>query len=434
MKSLQNNSALTKNFKFSDNAFLPKEVIIPLSQEVKSHCRSVVTVGSSVEEGEVIAFPEAEKESFLQKTDNQVRTPIHSSIPGTVTEVVNSICPDGRVQTSVKIKLGGKFTYLGKKLADKNYKELLGTTLKKRIIDAGVINTFVCSKPVSFFNEKDAKNLVVRLFDEDSLRISDSLMTKFYLNEIVEGARILAKAMDISSIVFVGNEQFDFKQLKLGEGVKESFIKIKTNNYPAGSKKELINSYNKINKGKETKLTAKDLFIDTYAAYDVYNAIVYGKPVISRKVFISGNSLYASSFLDVKIGCTLRELVNQLGGFFSDPAQIIINGQICGNSVNSIDFPITKYVKSIEVKSNIKQTDSNVYPCINCGNCRAICPANISPDILYKYMTGRLNLPKEIINSVFLCDDCGLCNTACQSRLPLNQMLEVLKNKLQEDK
>jgi Fe-S oxidoreductase len=39
--------------------------------------------------------------------------------------------------------------------------------------------------------------------------------------------------------------------------------------------------------------------------------------------------------------------------------------------------------------TNNKITDSHIYSCVNCGNCRLSCPANICPDILYKYATEK---------------------------------------------
>ena len=51
-------------------------------------------------------------------------------------------------------------------------------------------------------HKKDKKRLIVRLFDEDPRRISDSLYTKFFLDEIITGTQITANAMDADSIIF----------------------------------------------------------------------------------------------------------------------------------------------------------------------------------------------------------------------------------------
>ena len=74
--------------------------------------------------------------------------------------------------------------------------------------------------------------------------------------------------------------------------------------------------------------------------------IIVGLIVIGIVLF-TGNCIPASCFLNVRIGFTLREIVNQLGGFIKNPGTIIINGKLCGHANNNLDIPITKYVKSI---------------------------------------------------------------------------------------
>mgnify|MGYP003301491270 CR=1 FL=1 len=123
-------------------------------------------------------------------------------------------------------------------------------------------------------------------------------------------------------------------------------------------------------------VTRNDLFIDSYTLYDVYNCIIYDKPVISRYIHFSGNCLKASCFLNVRYGITIREMISQLGGFVKIPATVIINGRIVGNAVNSLDVPITKYVKSIAFLSKDKATDKQIYSCINCGSCAGQCPVS----------------------------------------------------------
>ena len=141
----------------------------------------------------------------------------------------------------------------------------------------------------------------------------------------------------------------------------------------------------------------------------------------------------ASSFLNVRLGFTLKEIVKQFGGFSKNLAAVIINGKICGNSVNSLDIPITKYVKSVEFLSKNNSTDSQVYSCIKCGACRYNCPVGIAPDILYEYALKRSTLPEDFLMTATLCINCGLCNTVCQARIPLCQVITMIKNKLDEN-
>ena len=105
---------------------------------------------------------------------------------------------------------------------------------------------------------------------------------------------------------------------------------------------------------------------------------------------------------------------------------------LCGTSVKSLDIPITKYVKSVEFLSKKKNSDEQIYSCINCGNCRFACPVKLSPDILYNHTVNFKLLKDTYAASSLACIECGLCNTVCPARLPLCQTIKVLKNKLTE--
>jgi Na+-translocating ferredoxin:NAD+ oxidoreductase RnfC subunit len=55
--------------------------------------------------------------------------------------------------------------------------------------------------------------------------------------------------------------------------------------------------------------------------------------------------------LNVRIGQTIGDVINKIGGFSKYPSKIIINGESYGNVVSSFDVTITKYVKSVSFVS-----------------------------------------------------------------------------------
>ena len=312
------------NYKYTENAFLPKTVIIPLVQEKDSICKPKVKPGEIVEEGQIIAG-----------SDFSV---IHSPVPGTVMDICPVNSPDGKIEKAIKISTQGSFSYLGKKLPKEQWTSLSPASLEQKLKDKGIINTLSCTKPVSIteqiktISRQKSKSLVVRLFDEDTLRISDSLMTQFYFDKAIEGAKILAKIIDADGILFVMNAK-DIKQKNLEDDPKHNVFYMSTNTkkYTNGFKHGIIAAFNKsLRKTCNFSVTRKDLFIDSYTLIDIYDAVVYNKPVLTKTVNFSGNCIPASCFLTVRIGFTLREIVNQLGGFIKSPSAIIINGKNAG--------------------------------------------------------------------------------------------------------
>ena len=418
---------MTQNYKYTENAFLPGCVTIPLVQEKNIICKPVIKIGEIVKEGQIIAQSE---ESY-----------IHSPIPGTVKGIVPVHCPDGKIEQAIQIVTKGSFSYLGKELEKQNWSDLSPASLQKKLEGKGLVNTFSCTKSIPLTSQIEkylrSKNkvIIVRLFDEDSLRISDSLMTQFYFEQIKEGAYILAKILDAQGILFVINAK-DINQKQLENDTKHNicYMGVSPKKYLNGFKHGIVNLYNKnFKKNCGLSISRDDFYIDSYTLYDIYNAVVYDIPVMSRAVHFTGNCLVASCFLNVRNGFLLKDVIKQLGGFVKNPGSVIINGKLCGNSVNSLEIPITKYVKSVEFISKSYTTDSQVYSCIKCGSCRYICPVNIAPDILFEYVLKKNEVPQAFLHTSTLCINCGLCNTVCQARIPLCQVITMLKNNMENN-
>ncbi len=428
-------SSLVKDYKDSQKAFLPRFVSIPLSQEANSNFKSLVKVGDKVSEGQVIA----ETELFPGK-----KSYIHSSVPGSVTAIEPYVAPDGRQEFCVKIRFGGAFSYLGKKNAEKEPLSYSSNEVISTLNSKGVVNTFKTSLPENLslqiermLNAKrKPENLVVRLFDEDPYRITDSLISKFYFDQLVKGARFLARAINAKGIVFAIDQKFSDKSIFKNEEYKDiKALEMNIRRYPCGTPREIVSAFVRgpLKRTCVFCLSKSDLFVDSSTAYEVYKAAGLSVPSVDRFVHFSGDCLNASCLLEVKLGTTLRELVSQLGGFVKEPAHIIINGMLCGISVQSLDIPITKYVKSVEFLSKKRRTDEQIYSCINCGNCRFACPVHLSPDILYNHTVNYKLLNEQFMASSLACIECGLCNTVCPARLPLCQTIKVLKNKIKEE-
>lgn len=422
MTENRNKLNLLRDYKKTENSFLPHYVTIPLCQEFGKDSRPVVNIGDTVKEGDIIARGEGTNSSY-----------IHSSVPGKVEACIPCITPYGQQNFALRIKTGGSFSYLGKKNNKKNIDSISTESIIKSFIEKGIVNTFNIAKAenlgLQIQKNKKASALVVRMFDEDIFRITDSLMSKFYFDEIVEGAQITAKAFGASGIVFAVTEKNDFAYKFEKVNIPNvCFLEMNSGKYPCGNVKEIVSTFAKNEKKAcNFDVTKNDLFTDSSTMYEAYKAVALGIPAINKFVHFSGNCLYASCLLNVKIGTSIREIVSQIGGFIKQPKMIIINGKLNGTMITSMDVPVTQYVKSVEFVSARKITDRHVYSCINCGNCRFVCPAKILPDILYNNYVSFREETANLEKSALICTECGLCNTVCPARLPLSQTINILK-------
>lgn len=433
----QNLSSILKNYKISQNSFISKEFIIPLEQEYATDYKNIVEKGDIVKEGQVIAVSTVNSKS--KKTSDE-STFIHSPVPGKVLDILPVYTSSGKQKFAVKIKFGGEFSYLGKKITEKSIENLTSSQIIAELIEKGVINTYNLRKienPGIQIKNNSFKNLVVRLFDEDAFRFTDSLVAKLYTNEIIKGAQVLAKAMNCYGILFVTDQKFEKKDELENLNISNlRILQVKTKKSPCGTQKQIEQAFKKsgLKKSSNLEITKNDFFTDASTLYEVYKAVICSIPSVSHLVHFSGNCLFSSCVLDVKIGTSLNDIVKQIGGFAKEPSVIVINGLIYGNSVESLNVPISKSVKSVEFISKTKITDNQIYSCVNCGNCRYVCPSKISPDVLYSYAVNFKEIPEVLKNTVLSCEECGLCNTVCPARLPLTKTISYLKDTVCEEK
>lgn len=415
-----------KAYKKSVNGFLPKSVVIPLAQDSCDECECLVKPGDRVQEGQLIGQSKFEGKRF--------DTNIYSSVPGIVKGIEHCPTPDGHYSKAVRIDVNGSFTFLGKKKEKNQWEKISPSLITEYIAESGVINTFNTSSPeplaeqIYRFTQSKASLLIVRLFDDDSTRIADTVSSRLFFEEVTEAAEIVKKAAGCDSIVFVCDKKF-VKNEELSNLKNYLLVNVDTKMFPSGFYEQIIKVVKKASSESIYKNVSKDdLFIDATTLMEVYRTVNYKMPVVDRFVHVSGSCLPISGMVKVCVGTTLRFLAEQFGGFVKQPAAIIVNGLVLGYSASSLDAPVTKYVKSVVFLPVTRRPVQHNSECIRCGNCRRACPLGLFPDVLYRHACGGLNASKDYIKTAQICSNCGLCNLYCPSRLPISQRIAELKS------
>ena len=417
--------------------FLSKKISIPLVQENDFECTSVVRVGDSVKEGQVIA--EVSRDVYGSKSFGVAK--IHSPIPGKITDIKNCSFPNGKQGKAVEILLNGSFTYIGKKQSAFDWKNYSPAMLLRTISESGVVNTFsntYCSSlelEVNKIRDEENKKLIVRLFDEDPTCETDSILTRSEFEKIATGIFITAKTSDVNEIIIAYSNNFklptllNIQQKDLFGSLPITYLEMDSKYYPAGGKRELISAYKKQKKLSlsKSKIQKSCIFTDANTMLHVYNAVVLNIPVETVNVFVNGDCLQAKALLNVRIGTSFLDIAKQCGAFIKPLNQIVVNGKINGIAVNTLDTPITKYVKSISFTSEKDSSDRGVDVCLRCGRCRNVCKAGLCPDVIYAKVIYGATVDSIYEESVSLCNECGVCSAYCPSKLPLTQVIKLLK-------
>jgi len=67
-------------------------------------------------------------------------------------------------------------------------------------------------------------------------------------------------------------------------------------------------------------------------------------------------------------------------------------------------------------------------PCINCGECGAVCPRDLQPQLLYWFRDDNSQQEKYRLDE---CIECGLCDMSCPASIPLTQTFQTAKARIQ---
>jgi len=160
-----------------------------------------------------------------------------------------------------------------------------------------------------------------------------------------------------------------------------------------------------------------------------------GHGLTERVVTVTGPGIERPGDYWVPIGTPLRHVLDRVGAD-AGAREVILGGPMMGQSIASLDVPVTKGVSGILVYVGVRIDDEEaekaVSPCIRCGACVNACPMGLNPAML-----GALAANKEydqMGDDFHLgdCFECGCCTYVCPANIPLVQQFRAAKSILRD--
>jgi electron transport complex protein RnfC len=403
------------------NAFLPALSVIPLGNST-ARVYPLVSIGDMVKEGMLIG-----------RASSSGAVNVHATVPGRIIRKVSWKDRDGLEYDALVIKMEGAFEKLGRKDEIFSWIGLSGYDLQRIISDFGIVEMENSGRALAdiisaYRRSNDKLTLVVRCVFDDPWLAADYALCDERIKAVVEGSIITAHACTkVSHIIYaVSHREKNLGEKLLTEASNWDIpcsLVLTGSRYPQRNKRELelaLRAYEK----KEGQDFGVFIVQGPAVLAAVYDAVKYKKPILDRYVAVGGSAVKNPQIMKVRIGTRIGELIEQCGGFTGKPVRITQGSVLSGRAITYLDEPVLKTCNAITVMSKSQATDHRIQNCINCGECRTVCPMGLDPQNIYKQIK-IFGFEKD---KSIQCHGCGCCKIVCPSALPLSDTIKEIEN------
>lgn len=400
-------------------------VTIALHQHTGAPCEPLVKVGDEVKVGQKIG-----------DADATITAPVHSSVSGTVKEIVEITTVSGVKTKAIVIESDGENT-IGYSEYNDDYKTLDPEEIVRRVREAGVVGLGGAGFPTHVKIKKGPKDKITDVLvngaECEPYLTGDQVTMEAYPEKVVKGLDIVMVAMGAANgyIGIESNKPEAIKRVdeatKGHSNIKVSVLKTK---YPQGDQRRLIDSI--LDKKMPSSLRGTEegvQVINSSTAAAIYDAVVLGKPLYEKAVTVTGSAIANPKNLLIKVGTPINEILDYCGGFKEDVGKIVIGGPMMGEAQFTIDSPTLKANGGIIVMNKEEAEPPVVEACIKCGKCVDVCPVYLMPLYLQANILHEKFEEAEKLN-LMDCIECGSCSYICPAKRPLVEAIRHGKREL----
>ena len=406
---------------------IPEEIVLPLKQHIGTAAEAVVKVGEYVRKGQMIA-----------NATEYVSAPVHASTSGEIIAIEDRPVPhpSGLSDTCIVIKADGKDEWAPLQPAD-DYTQLDPSALRNIIRDAGIVGLGGAGFP-SFIklnpgHDKEVETLILNGAECEPYITCDAMLMQEQPRRIIDGLLIMRHALKAKKCIIALEDNKKVALTLLINSLREhesefiSIVPIPTL-YPSGGEKQLI----KILTGIEVKQHKLPIDIgvvchNVATAVSVLDVVETGKPLIERTVTVTGETIGTPKNYTVAIGTPFSHLLKLANWHESLTGHVVMGGPMMGFEVKTIDVPVIKTTNCILAQPAKKPMSA--MPCIRCGQCASVCPAQLLPQQMY-WQARAKDFDRIQTYNLFDCIECGCCAYVCPSHIPLVQYYRFAKTEI----
>lgn len=388
---------------------IPQRLILLIHEPLDSTRETLIKRGDLVKQGERILL-------YKESTEYAI-----APDSGTITHIATFTGDFGTVETYLVLERDGKsnkandFSKAAETpelaTADKFLRRLPGAPPFAKLLDAKL----------------QIDTLVIEGTDSDLLTTTRQYLLATARDEIERGITLIKEITGIKNIsITIPRER---KESLLFNGTQTLLVPPE---YPKALPKIIMNEL--LSMVPVPGRSCEDqgiLFMGVEAVISLARAYALKAPVYDKVVTVIGKDS-SQRRIRAFIGTPIHRIFKQLNIICNEGDRIILGGPMQGIAAYSLYHPIQPDTDTILVQDRGEIPHVSDYPCINCGKCIRICPANMPVNLLVRYLEA--NLYQEAADNFDLnsCIECGLCSYVCTSRIPIFQYIRLGKHELIE--
>lgn len=420
---IPNNKEATKE-KAVEKALIPEKIHIPMTMHIGAPAEVEVSVGDKVKVG-----------TLLGASGGKISSNIHSPVSGTVVAVEEGMSFRGECETVV---IENDFKEETELLPEVDVENLDPESFSDHIMKAGITGKGGAGFPASVkynMTEEETRYLVVNGSECEPYSTTDYRCMIEYSDEIVTMIKTIAEVYTIEESYIAVEDHMTEAIKSLKDSIdrldaKGVFIHELSSEYPqghAGLQIEKVLGIEIMEGQRSGDVGVLQSNVSTIKA--IYDAFYRRESLTKRIITVTGPMINEPKNLMVRMGTTVKELIDNCGGLKEEEVLMINGGPMMGKPIESTDIPVDKDTTTLLFLEKIEPRKETA--CIRCARCVENCPVALQPIVIRNsFINGRYDRAPELRSES--CISCGVCTYICPANIPLLENIQSLNKKWKE--